>query len=187
MGLHERGPIGENPTSDDLERQNVLWVLYAVDKQRIFIRGPPCRIYLFECHLELPQPNGIREETVIANLRWACIIEAVYRHLYAPRASRPTSRNHQQRVRRLGNRLQNWAHRFEEVLRSAECGSTAEMMIGLQLRYAFHVTFLLIHHTAEDKDGKVRCLNQARKALEIIQKMSSSTFISEGYMNVLER
>ena len=79
MGLHERGVIGNDPTPDDVERQNVLWILYSVDKQRLFMRGPPCRIYLFESHIQLPQATDSRQKLVVVSLRLTCLVEGVYR------------------------------------------------------------------------------------------------------------
>ena len=187
MGLHERGVIGKDPTPDDVERQNVLWVLYSVDKQRIFMRGPPCRIYLFECHLQLPQANDARQKSVCASLRLTCLIEEVYRHLYSPKASKDDTKNRQKKVDRLNMRLRNLAHQFEGTLTPAEQGSDVETMLSLQLRYAIYVTELLIHSKAVNEQSKIHRLDTSRKALQIVQKLSGDHFIFNGYVTVLER
>ena len=187
MGLHERGVIGVDPTPDDVERQNVLWVLYTVDKQRIFMRGPPCRIYLFECYVQLPRADDTRQKLVAASLRLTCLIEGVYRHLYSAKANRKDTKTRQNNVNGLNVRLENLAHRFEDTLRSAEQGSDVEIMLSLQLRYAFCVAELLIHSKAVDGKNKVRRLDTARKALQIVQKLSSGNFLFNGYIAVLER
>ncbi len=187
MGLHERGVVGIDPTPDDVERQNVLWVLYSVDKQRIFMRGPPCRIYLFECHIQLPQANDSRQKLVTASLRLTCLIEEVYRHLYSPKANRIDTKTRQNNVKRLNMRLENLAHHFEDISTSAEQGSSVEMMLSLQLRYAFYVTELLIYSKAMDEQSKARRLDTSRKALQIVQKLSGGDSIFNGYVAVLER
>ena len=187
MGLHERGVVGNDPTPDDVERQNVLWVLYSVDKQRVFMRGPPCRIYLFECYIQLPQANDTRQKLVAASLRLTCLIEEVYRHLYSAKANRKDTRARQNNMNRLNLRLENLAHNFEDTLKSAEQGSDVEMMLSLQLRYALYVTELLIYSKAVDEKNKVHMLDTSRKALQIVQKLSSGSFLFNGYVAVLER
>ena len=187
MGLHERGTVGDDPTPEDVERQNVLWLLYSVDKQRIFIRGPPCRIYLFECHIQLPHADESQQQLVSASLRLTCLVEEVYRHLYSPKASRQDLTNRQKTVNRLECRLENLAHQFENNLISAERGSNVEMTMSLQVRYAFCVTKLLIHSKTVDEQSKQLRLNTARKALEIIHKLSGGSFMFNGYVAVLER
>ena len=187
MGLHERGVVGIDRTPDDVERQNVLWVLYSVDKQRIFMRGPPCRIYLFECHIQLPQANDSRQRLVIASLRLTCLIEKVYRHLYSPKANRNDARTRQNNADRLNIRLENLAHHFEKTLMSAEQGSNVEMLSSLQLRYAFYVTELLIHSKTMDEQSRVHRLDTSRKALQIVQKLSGGSSVFNGYVAVLER
>ena len=186
MGLHERGVVGTDPTPDDVERQNVLWVLYSVDKQRIFIRGPPCRIYLFECHIQLPEANDSRQKLVTASLRLTCLVEQVFRHLYSPKAHGNDTRTRQKNVNRLNMRLKNLAHLFEDTSISAEQGSSVEML-SLQLKYAFYVTELLIHSKAVDEQSKIHRLDTSRKALQVVQKLSSGNSIFNGYVAVLER
>lgn len=187
MGLHERGVLGTHPTPDDVERQNVLWVLYAVDKQRIFLRGPPCRIYLFECHIQLPRANDYTQNLVTASLRLTCLIEQIFRHLYSPKANMSDPGTRQNNVNRLNIRLETLARHFEDTTTSAEQGSNGEMLLGLQLRYAFHVTELLIHSKATDEQSKTRRLDTSRKALQIVQELSGGTSVFNGYVAVLER
>lgn len=186
MGLHERGVVGTDPTPDEADRQNVLWVLYSVDKQRMFMRGPPCRIYLFECHIQLPQVNDSRGRLVSASLRLTCLIEEVYRRLYSPKAKRNDTRIRQKIVNRLNMRLQKLANTNGNTLASAEPGSDVEML-SLQLRYAFHVTELLVYSKAMDDQSKIHRLDTSRKALQIVQKLSVGSYIFNGYIAVLER
>ena len=84
-------------------------------------------------------------------------------------------------------RLENLARHFEGTLTSAAQGSTVEMMLSLQLRYAFYVTELLIHSKSMDDQSQVRRLDTARKALHIVQRLSSGSSIFDGYIAVLER
>ena len=90
-------------------------------------------------------------------------------------------------MNRLNKRLENLVHHFEGTLTSAEQGSKVEIMLSLQLRYAFYITELLIHSKAMDDQSKVRRLEISRKALEIIQKLSGGSSIFDGYVAVLER
>ena len=90
-------------------------------------------------------------------------------------------------MNRLNLRLENLAHNFEDTLKSAEQGSDVEMMLSLQLRYALYVTELLIYSKAVDEKNKVHMLDTSRKALQIVQKLSSGSFLFNGYVAVLER
>ena len=90
-------------------------------------------------------------------------------------------------MNRLNLRLENLARHFDDTLKSVEQGSNVEMMLSLQLRYAFYVTELLIYSKALDEESKARRLDTSRKALQIVQKLSGSTSIFNGYVAVLER
>ena len=187
MGLHERGTVSESPTREEVERQNVLWMLYSVDKQRVFIRGPPCRIYLFECHIQLPRADDPKQQLISVNLRLACLVEEIYKHLYSPQASRRDSRIRQKIAFRLGDRLDKLAGEAENSLSPSERGSNVEVIMRLQLKYAFHVTKLLIQGKTMVGQSEQSQLTTARKALEIIQKLADRNFIFNGYVAVLER
>ena len=84
-------------------------------------------------------------------------------------------------------RLENLAHQTEDTSAFAEQGSGVEMMLILQLRYAFYVTELLIYSKAMDEQSKARRLDTSRKALQIVQKLSGGDSIFNGYVAVLER
>ena len=111
----------------------------------------------------------------------------MYRHLYSAKANRRDTRARQNDVNRLNLRLESLAHRFEDTLKSAEQGSDVEMMLSVQLRYALYVTELLIYRKAVDEKIKDQRLDISRKALQIVQKLSSGTFLFNGYIAVLER
>ena len=186
MGLHERATVSESPSPEEVERQSVLWVLYSVDKQRVFIRGPPCRIYLFECHVQLPRGDDPRERLISVNLRLVCLVEGIYKHLYSPKASRQEARIRQKIALRLENRLDKLASELENALAPVECSSNVETTMRLQLEYALHVTRLLIHGKIVGPSEESQ-LTTARKALGVIQKLAEGNFIFSGYIAVLER
>lgn len=187
MGLHERGAVSDNPTPEEVERQNVLWVLYSVDKERLFIRGPPCRIYMFECNLELPHAEMSKQQFICANLRLTCLVEEIYKHLYSPKASRQDINIRHKAVHQLESHLENLARESKDTLALGRCNSSVDMTLSLQLRYAFYVAMLLIHSRTMDEQKKQLRLDNARKALQVIQKLSDGSFIFNGYVGVLER
>ena len=187
MGLHERGTVSENPTPEEVERQSVLWVLYSVDKERLFIRGPPCRIYMFECHLHLPQAEMCKQQIIRANLRLTCLVEEIYKHLYSPKASRQDIKTRHKVVHQLESRLENLAREAKDTLAAAQCTFNVDMTLSLQLKYALYVTMLLIHSRTMDEQKKQIRLHNARKALQIIKNLSDGSFTFSGYIGVLER
>ena len=187
MGLHEKGIIANDPQPEDIEKQNILWILYSIDKQRVFIRGPPCRIYLFECRIHLPHSKGNNQQLITTNLRLSCLVEDVYMDLYAPKSRRKDAKGFQKRASRLESRLRNLVRQSSNTLASAERGLHAEMTLGLQLRYAFYVTKLLILTKVTDERNQQLRLETARNALQIIQKLLDGSNIYNGCMSVLER
>ena len=186
MGLHERQNVGEDGSAEDKEAQNVLRLLYLVDKQNIFIRGPPCRIYEFECNMSLPTGESASEQFVSAHVRLGCLIEEIYRHLYSPKAVKLIAAARQRRVERLDGRLTGLTRRVEELASSAENGSV-EGLMKLHLKYAFHVTRLLILSQSCAKNSKQIRRETARSALRIIQFLAEGSVGFENGVTVLER
>lgn len=186
MGLHEREPDGESGSPEDKEAQNVLWNLYLVDKQSIFVRGPPCRIYEFECNLKLQSEDTVAQQFVSANLRLSCLVEEVYRHLYSPKAVKLGAAAKPRRVERLEGRLATLTRRVDSLASSSDKGFVENLMSS-HLKYALHVTRLLILSRSSARKSKQVKRDTARNALEITQALSEGGFGLDGGVVVLER
>ena len=178
MGLHE-GPGTSNTTpSQEIERRNLIWAIYAIDKQRVFVKGSPCHIYLFECNLELP---GSRDAYLVAHLQMTCLMEEIYKHLYSPKAKRQQQDQRQGNVERFDVELNAWLSDHEAVLSSPG-------ILTLQLQYIFLSTMILVHRCSVAENNEIFRLDKARSALRIIhQILCSGTAVFDGELPALER
>lgn len=187
MGLHQRPRTGKTPSTKDIERQNLVWLLFLVDKQRIFVRGSACRFYIFECNMELPDPRSAAwsHKAIPIHLKLACILEDIYKHLYSPQANRLKSHVRRERLQRMHQQLETWSTQHRSELESKGVAGR-EKGVLLQLRYAWHITRLLVISRDSESSGKLR-LETAREALQVIQTLCSGSFIFDGGLLVLER
>lgn len=187
MGLHVRPRTGKTPSAKDIERQNIVWLLYLVDKQRIFIRGSSCRFYIFDCNMELPAPSSsaFGHKAAPAYLELACLLEEIYKQLYSPRTNRLPTYNRKERLRQLEKHLLAWSGQYRPELEAKERASREKALL-LQLRYAWHVTRLLIASQDSESNSQSR-LEIARSALQVVQTLCGGPYIFDGGLLVLER
>jgi hypothetical protein len=183
MGLQERAVVGDASSPPEIERRNLFWLLYSVDKQRIFIRGSPCRLYLFECDITLPTEKS----SVIAHLKLACLLEEVYKQLHSPQATRQEERSRDMRRGRLDSHLNSLSNEYHSLILEITTQSGQQRMLALQLQYAFNVTRLLIHSQSTDAKSKQIRLETAREVLKILEKLSRGSYIFNGGLPILER
>lgn len=183
MGLQERGVVGDAPSSTEIERRNLLWLLYSVDKQRVFIRGSPCRLYLFECDMNLPTDPS----SVTAHLHLACLLEEVYKQLHSPQATRQDEKCREGRRDRLDSHLNALFNEYHSLTLEIPTQPGPQRMLALQLRYAFNITRLIIYSQSTDSKCKQIRLDTAREALKTIEKLSSGCYIFNGGLSILER
>ena len=187
MGLHQRPSIGKAPAAKEIERQNLVWFLYLVDKQRIFIRGSACRFSICECTMELRASHSAawRHEATLSHLELSCFLEDVYRYLYSPQANKLKKSVRTEHVRRLKRQLETWSIQYGSQL-EAKGTTIRETPVLLQLRYAWQITKLLIASRDDECSGQSR-LEIARTALQVVQTLCGGPYIFDGGLLVLER
>lgn len=167
-----------------------MLVLYVVDKQRVFVKGPPCHIYLFECDILLPEKEAGHsvQELELADLQLVCLLEEIYRHLYSARAKRQNPASQQETSNRLASALDAWWSHFGGLLEApnAEAIRSNKAIRSQKLRYIFLVMQILVVRCGLEEDSKQRCLEHARSALCIIQTLCTGTGLLNGALLAVE-
>ena len=191
MRLQEHTPVNQSTSYHEDERENLILVLYVVDKQRVFVKGPPCQIHLFECHIFIPSHDDGRpgKEMELADLQLVCLLEEIYRHLYSAKAKRQHPASQQETSNSLVVELDSWWSRFKDLLKVSSTGSTRSgiAMRGQKLRYMFLVMQILVVRCGFGEESKRRSLEHARSALGIIQTLCTGTCLLNGALLVVER
>ena len=191
IGLHEGFPLDSVTPAQKIQRENITWALYTIDKQRAFIKGSPCLIYLFECSIDLPTPGESdslgHQDYLIAQLRIACIMEEIYKHLYSPRAKRIAKDRRQDTVNHFYSELEAWKAKSKLLLEKSSETAHPSTMPALQLEYIYLSTLILIQRCSSEEQAGHRRLENARNALSIVAKLSDPSLVSNGALIVLER
>ena len=191
MRLQERSTSNQNSSYQESERGDLVRTLYIVDKQRVFVKGPPCHIYLFECHIAWPRSDSQdpRQELNLAHLQLVCLLEEVYKQLYSASARMQDSASQQEVVLRLVKELDDWNSRSRRKLEAGgHSGSGSDLVIlRRKLTYMFHVMRILVLRCAPGEKSKRLCLENARAALEIIHSLCTGTCLLNGGLLAVER
>ena len=189
MGLHERYPPIEGLSVAEIERKDLIWALFVVDKQRVFIKGSSCHMYMFDCNIQIPttKPNTLNHEYLGAYLKIVCLMEEIYIHLYSPKAQRQKTETRQDGLASLSHQLDAWWLQNEAILTASvkTCGSRT--LLTLQLRYIFNITHILIHHVSNEEASVLSRLEKARAALEIVIVLCNGAYLFSGGLLALKR
>ena len=191
MRLQEHSSVAQIPSSQESERRDLIWALYVVDKQRVFIKGPPCRVYLFECHISLPEGTraDIGQDLRLPYLQLNCLVEEIYTHLYSVRAKRQSSTLQQEVTSRLLKGLDAWSSRFRHMLELPADKDVRKdyIILGQKLKYMFHVLQILVVRRGVGVINADLCLRNARAALESIRALCTGTGLLNGGLLAVER
>lgn len=178
MGLQQSHGLRSSTPDMDAERRNIFWALYAMDKQRVFMTGQPCDIYLFDSDIQLRHSGSepAAQQYRLAYLHMMTLWEDIYLSLYSSRAARKGILHRHSQVLRLSNRFQNWATQHNQLLCKPVVEKASAMTnLRLELRYSFHVGHILIHRSHSQDSSKQQRINSARAALNIINELRAAS------------
>lgn len=178
MGLQQSHGLSSGTPDMDAERRNIFWAVYAMDKQRAFMTGQPCDIYLFDSdiQLRLPETGSEGQLVTFAYIHMMSLWEDIYMSLYSSRAARKGAQHRHSQVLRLSNRFQSWETQHNESLRKPVAEKVSAITnLQLELRYCFHVGNILIHRYHSQDSSKQQRLNSARAALTIIHELRAAS------------
>ncbi|KAI1114452.1 hypothetical protein F5Y14DRAFT_441186 [Nemania sp. NC0429] len=179
MGLHRSVGAGRDPKHSDGEgvRHRLFRVLYAMDKQRVFMTGQPCDLYMFDADHQLGSKRGHEESnSPISDAfdEMMVIWEEIYLNLYSSRAAvaSPETRAHQ--VRRVSGSLYNFARAHSELiaLPSFADGIADANLMLIELVYGYQVSqVLVLRCDRHDEQGLDKMRDFARSSLRVMLEM----------------
>lgn len=174
MGLHQ-APRRKNYIESEewklVERKQLFWTLYSLDKQRASVSGQPCDLYLFDSDLSLlddasAQPAGERRPPCLHIL---ALMEDIYLHLYSPRSLRVSIATRERQASCLGTQLKEWANHNQQFLTEPENSEASSMiLLRIELLYSYQLARLLLQSSSIAGIDLQEQRNAARVALRLI-------------------
>ena len=189
MGLQEGRSARNLTLSQKAERRSLIWALLAVDKQRVFIKGSPPHIYMFECNISMPKPTSANpvDAYLSAHLQMVCLMEEIYKNLYSPKVRKMPRARREESIAVLDRQLQSWLSRHQQVLDESKENQHTRAILRLQLKYIFFVTRITTHRCSASGNNERQRLDDSRAALSVIQTLSSGAHLLNGGLVALER
>ena len=179
LGLH-RSRGGHQKQTDiafqklEKERERLFWVLYTLDKQRVFMTGQPCDLYTFDSDYQLsierfPSSNDDTLSDFTFNsmmVTW----ENIYINFYASKTTSATNEVLSRQMQRMSNILDR-SSRIHVTQSNSSLPSTTADTISLQteLKYGYQILHMRLLRCEQDSVEKhTRIAELARTSLEII-------------------
>jgi len=172
MGLQQSSVLDKALYKGESEREIIYWTLYIMDKQRTFMTGHPCNLYLFDSDLSLlitDNSSRIRKLN-LTHVHLMAIWEEIYINLYSQRAMRLGPLQDQEKVNgKLFGLLRKWTSHYSEILgQSSDEDPSPASYLQIELKYCFHVAqVLILRHSSTTANAQL-CITNARAAVGVI-------------------
>lgn len=191
VGLHLHDSTGDE---DSAERKRLFRVLYAMDKQRVFLTGDPCNLYHFDSDLELWKSDVARhganevassmQRLLAASDDMMMIWEEAYLKLCSARAVSAGPAYSSGQVASLLQLLREWNEHHPGLVdissastppRKNGHGPERVLLTQSELEYCYHVTHVLVLRCDRERDSRAQAqlLVHARASLRLIVEMSN--------------
>ncbi|KAI1329111.1 hypothetical protein F5Y16DRAFT_134296 [Xylariaceae sp. FL0255] len=181
MGIH-RSRIFQHaeeldPSASNFERERsrLYRILYAMDKQRVFMTGQPCDLYMFDSDHQIgPSPSrGHRpNEHPISDAfdHLMVIWEEMYLNLYAPRAANGDIETRARQTRRVTASLDKFAQTHVGFMILPNGPDPTDLdLLRIELVYGYQVSRLLVLQREEDSEQSLNKMwDLARSSLKIL-------------------
>lgn len=183
LGLHRTNSSHTSTHDDATERERIFRVIYDLDKQRVFLSGQPCDLYMFDSDLIIA-PTAKHESTSqqfqnAFNLLME-IWEEIYLALYSSRATAAGKPSRVRQMRHVAHLIEKWYQQNREVMEATLIHETEELVnMQLELKYCYHVSHILgLHDSCYNDHTQKELLSHARACLRLICEAGSSFTIS---------
>ncbi|PYI12189.1 hypothetical protein BO78DRAFT_70283 [Aspergillus sclerotiicarbonarius CBS 121057] len=157
-------------------RERLFWALYSLDKQRVFLSGHSCDLYLFDSGLQPPRCSSEMPATSqlqFASVQMMTIWEEIYLCLYSSRAARFRVDHRRDQIRALRRLYADFSRQQEELLSSSFLTRAPDLgMMQLELRYRYHVGQILIYRCDPSEESQ----KETRKHSVLALRMISDVF-----------
>lgn len=165
MGLHRC--VGMVNDSALEARQRLFWILYTMDKTRVFLSGHSPDLYLFDSDFQprlstaqMPVTSQLRSAAAHMMAVW----EEIYIGLYSARAVRLGAEHRLDQVHRLDRQCDECLPLISSQL-SRDPGLR---LMQLEIRYCYHVSKILIHRCHRMAEEWQKTHEHAVSALQTI-------------------
>ncbi|KAH8690302.1 fungal-specific transcription factor domain-containing protein [Talaromyces proteolyticus] len=188
---------GQRPSAASWDQmchqERLFWAIYMLDKQRVFLNGQPCDLYLFDSDLQLAHcsENATYHQRLnAAHVHMMTIWEEIFIALYSCRGARASysHRNHQ--ADKLRNCINEWGIQHHDLLR--EGGPTTGSLLGsdslqIELKYGYHVTQVLINRCDVLEANQGRTITHARTALQLLTSLNNLESLETDHLVAISR
>ncbi|KAI0396679.1 hypothetical protein F5Y17DRAFT_455747 [Xylariaceae sp. FL0594] len=179
MGIHRSrdaeqagGGAGMALTSE-ADRDRLFRILYAMDKQRVFMTGQPCDLYMFDSNRRMGSSNGHR---TISNAfdHLMTTWEEIYLKLLTSGAAGAGKEMQSRHVRHVADSLDKFGQRYNELLslsHEPQIEGDADLL-RVELLYGFQVSkILVIQCDRSNQQSRHKILDLARSSLRLIVEL----------------
>ncbi|KAI1749202.1 hypothetical protein F4782DRAFT_542333 [Xylaria castorea] len=174
MGIHRLEDRRQSEGGDTSDAQGRIFrILYAMDKQRVFMTGQPCDLHLFDSDQHIgPSRDQPDNDHPISDAfdHLMTIWEEIYLNLYSPRAARAGTEARLRQVRFVTGSLDRFAQAHARLLSPSSATNVEdEDLSRIELQYGYQVSQILVLRSEQDNEqsqSKMRDL--ARSSLRLI-------------------
>lgn len=165
MGLNRC--VGMTNDSALEARQRLFWILYAMDKTRVFLSGHSPDLHLFDSEFQPRLSDSqmpVASDFHCAMAHMMTVWEEIYIGLYSARAVRSGAEYRHGQV----DRLDRLCDKCQPLIPSQESRDPGLRLMQLEIRYCFHVSKILIHRCHSMADERQKSHDHAVSALQTI-------------------
>ncbi|TRX91236.1 hypothetical protein FHL15_007841 [Xylaria flabelliformis] len=174
MGIHRLEDRRQSEGEDTSDTQGRIFrILYAMDKQRVFMTGQPCDLHLFDSDQHIgPGRSEPDNDHPISEAfdHLMTIWEEIYLNLYSPRALRASTDTRLRQMRLVTGSLERFAQVHAKLLSPTLATNVEdEDLSRIELQYGYQVSQILVLRSDQDNEqsqSKMRDL--ARLSLRLI-------------------
>ncbi|CAG9987614.1 unnamed protein product [Clonostachys byssicola] len=173
LGLHRskarrHSDSTNRPTENEKERERLFWVLYTLDKQRVFMTGQPCDLYSFDSDHDL---QGFSLED--ASNHMMTLWEEIHINLYSSKAAGPRSQKDQQ-IRHMNTLMNEFTQRHANHKLNYSDNSESLNPLQVEFTYGYHVSELLVLGSEQTSERvQNHKIQVSRSALKLILQVSA--------------
>ncbi|KAK9414689.1 putative Zn(2)-C6 fungal-type domain-containing protein [Seiridium unicorne] len=184
MGLHRSETRQTTLGGSAADRERLFKVLYAMDKQRVFVTGHPCDLYSFDADILFglcpadESPLGQEQQAFNNMMR---IWEDMYLVLYSSRAASAGPAYCARQVQVVSRLVEKWSQRHCELLDPVLLEQDPALApVQLELKYCYHITQVLILRCDRgNESSRQLLLKHARHCLNLIAKVGPAPINTE--------
>jgi hypothetical protein len=177
MGFHQSRVETDGGWGSISEPERLFWVAYGLDKGLVFSSGHPGDLYLFDCTLPLrlcdeEVPTMHELHGAFNNL--VTIWEDIYLSLYSVRATTAERFERGRQIALLQAKLRRWKELHGNLLTKWLLDRACHLKFPqIELKYAYHITQVLIQRCDSSLSLQERYRDSSRKALELLTNFSA--------------